>query len=370
MAAPEIQLVVGGAIYSGWKSVRVTQSLESLAGSFALSVSDRWTDEFIPQPIREEDSCRVTIDGKPVIDGFIDSREITSDASARALTYAGKDRAGALVENSLLVAGASVKGAKWTYYNINIAEFTRQVASPHGIKVSVQPGLVLPTDPRLVAQVGDTGFEAIRRVAGSATVLVVSDGVGGILITRTGTRRAASLIEGQNIKRASIKYDATNRFRRYLVSTQAPGTDEASGEASQIQAEATDVDVRRASRVLIIRPDKGYSTAQARRRADWEARNRAAKAATPTIVVNGWRQPNGELWPINAITRVQAPRSIEIDGDMLISQVEYSIGDGGELTQLSLVRPDAFEPEPQTAAVKGEGLWLVSRNGEFVEPGR
>ena len=362
MAAPEIQLVVGGAIYSGWKSVRVTLSLESLAGSFALSVSDRWSDDFTPQPIREEDSCRVTIDGKPVIDGFIDSRELESDATSRSLTYAGKDRAGALVESSLLVAGAGVKGAKWTYYGLNIAEFTKQVAAPHGIKVTVQPGLTLPPDPRLVAHVGETGFEAIKRVAGSATVLVVSDGVGGILITRTGTARAAPLVEGQNIKRASIKYDATNRFRRYLVSTQAPGTDEAAGEASQIEAEATDVDVRRGSRVLIIRPDKAYNTAEARRRADWEARIRAAKSATPTITVNGWRQPNGELWPVNAITRVQAPRMIEVDGDMLISQVEYSIGDGGELTQLSLVRPDAFTPEPQ-AVVSGEGAWKELAKG-------
>jgi prophage tail gpP-like protein len=374
--APDVELLVDGVRYGGWKSVRVTLSLESLAGSFALDVSDRWSDDAEPWPIQEEDPCRVTIGSgdrrQTVIDGFVDSRAIRADATTRDLTYSGKDRAGAIVESSLLVKASAVKAAKWTFFSINIADFCRQVAAPHGIAVSVQPGLVLPVDPRLVAHVGETGFEAVKRAAGSATVLIVSDGKGGILITRTGTARAAPLIEGANIKSAEVKYDATGRFRSYLVSTQSPGTDEASGEASQIQAEAKDLAVRRASRTLIIRPDKSMTTAEAKRRADWEARVRAAKATTATVTVQGWQQPSGELWPLNAIVNVHAPRMIGVDGDMLISQVEYSISEGGQITQLNLVRPDAFEPEPLITGVGGVGAsqpWLVlDKQGEFVEP--
>ena len=372
MATPDVELLIGGFRYGGWKSVRVTLSLESLAGSFALDVSDRWSEDAEPWPIQEEDPCRVTIGGKTVIDGFVDSRSIKADATSRELTYSGKDRAGAIVENSLLVQGAGVKGAKWTYYNIDVADFCRQVAAPHGIAVTVQPGLVLPRDPRLVAHVGETGFEAVKRAAGSATVLVVSDGRGGIQITRTGTGRASPLIQGVNIKSAEIKYDASNRFRTYLVSTQAPGTDEASGEAAQIQAEAKDLAVLRSKRVLIVRPDKAMTTAEAKRRADWEARIRAAKAAAPVVVVQGWLQPSGELWPLNALVPVHAPRMIGVDGDMLISQVEYSIGEGGQITTLHLVRPDAFEPAPETRSVGGVGAgqpWLVlDKAGDFVEP--
>jgi len=369
MAEPNVDLIVNGRSYRGFKSIRVTLSLESLAGSFALEVSDRWSDDAEPWPIMEEDPCRVTIGGKTVIDGFVDSREIEADATTRGLTFAGKDRAGAIVENSLLVKASAVKAAKWTFYNLNVADFTRQVAEPHGIRVSVQPGLVLPVDPRLVAHVGETGFEAVRRAAGSATVLVVSDAVGGILITRTGTARAADLTEGVNIKRASIKYDATNRFRRYLVSTQVPGTDEASGEAAQIQAEASDEAVRRSSRILIVRPDKAMTTAEAKRRADWEARIRAAKSATATVTVQGWTQPDGSLWPLNALCNLKAPRMIGVDGEQLISQVEYSISEGGQVTQLSLVRPDAFTPEPQSRGVGQGQPWLVlDKRGDFIEP--
>jgi len=373
VAEPDVELLVGGVRYAGWKDVRITLSLERLAGSFALGVSDRWSDDNEPSPIFPEDPCRVTIGTgdrrKTVIDGFVDSARMSADATSRSLTFTGKDRAGAIVESALLVKASAVKGATWTFYNIDIGDFCRKVAAPHGIEVSVQPGLVLPVDPRLVAHVGETGFEAVRRAAGSATVLLVSDGKGGILITRTGTARAAPLIQGVNIKSAEANLDATSRFRTYLVSTQAPGTDEENGEALNTTAEAKDLAVRREARTMIIRPDKAMTTAEAKRKADWEARVRAAKATAATVTVQGWLQPSGELWPINAITNVHAPRMLRIDGDMLISQVEYSIGDGGQVTQLHLVRPDAFEPEPQSRGVGAGQPWLVlDKQGKFVEP--
>jgi prophage tail gpP-like protein len=356
--AEELDLIVGGKRYSGWKSIRVTRSIEGLTGSFALDVSDRW-GQGDPWPIAEGDACRVEIGGEAVIDGYVDKRTLGASKDQRTLSYSGRDRAADLVDCSVLVPDSSTKGNKWTYRNIDIAAFATAIAAPHGIKVSVQSGLTLPKDPLLVAHPGETCFEAINRAAASAGVLVVSDGAGGILITRAGIERAAPLVEGFNILEASADFDATNRFHRYLISSQPPGTDDANGDATRVQAEATDTDVARTNRVILIRPEKGYNTAGARKRADWEARIRAAKSAAVTISVLGWRQPNnGPLWPLNMISHVNAPDLIGVDGDMLISQVEHSIGDGGQITQIKLVRPDAFSPEPQNVpVVSGEALW-------------
>src|SRR5713101_2292947 len=98
--ADEVTLVVNGRRYSGWKSIRVTQTIESLAGSFALGVSDRWDGNTAPWPIANEDPCRVEIDGETVIDGYIDGTDLKASASERSLAYTGKDRAAALVECS------------------------------------------------------------------------------------------------------------------------------------------------------------------------------------------------------------------------------------------------------------------------------
>lgn len=378
----DVALVVNGKRYGGWKSVRITRSIESLAGSFALDVSDRWDGQTDPWPIQNEDACRIEIDGEVMIDGYVDVTDINATKDSRTLAYTGKDRCAAIVENSATVQGASViakvgastsatddptkhkaEAVKWSYTNIDVANFTRAIARPHGIAVSVQPGLTFRKVPKEVVNPGETGWETVKRVAEAAGVLLVSDGAGGILITRTGTARAANLIEGFNLLAAGRRSDATNLFRLYLLSCQLPGTDEASGDATAIQAQATDPNVRRASRVLLIRPDKGYTTAEARARADWEARNRAARADAITGTVQGWRQPNGALWPLNALTRVTAPKMIGVDGEMLITQVEYSRGDGGTFTRMNLMRPDAFEPEPFAATVGGSGAWDELRRG-------
>lgn len=368
---PDLFLVVAGHRYHGWKSIRVTRSIESIAGSFALEVSDRWGDQDEPWPIVEEDACRVEIvDGTTttvVIDGYIDKRSLSMTGTSLSLAYSGRDRAAALVDSSAIVTGGSTAGKKWVFRNIDVVEFARAVALPHGVKVSVQTGLILAKDARLDLHPGDSCYEAISRAAAKAGVLAVSDDAGGIVITRAGSARTASLVQGFNVLNASVEYDGADRYHRYLIAAQVPATDEASGEATRIQAEATDESVTRTSRVILIRPDKGYNTADSRRRADWEARNRAARAETVTIGVQGWKQPNGSLWPINALSRVTVPR-IGVDGDMLISQVEYSMGDGGQVTQLRLVRPDAFTPEPSATVKESGSLWKEIEHGANPEP--
>lgn len=344
----DVGLVVNGASYEGFESIRITRSIESLAGSFALQVSDRWRDEE-PWPIAEEDRCRVEIGGETVIDGYIDKRDPSASKESRTLSYSGRDRAAALVDCSLVLK-------QWTFRNLSFYEFAKTIAAPWGIEVTMQPGLALKKRSKIVVQPGDKAYEALAREAAEDGVLLVSDGAGGFVITRSGAERATSLVEGQNILTASASYSGEDRFYRYVLYTQTAGTDEASGESTRIVAEAIDEGVRRTDRVLLIRSEKGYSAADARRRVDWEARIRAARAETVTITVQGWKQPNGTLWPLNARVRVRAPRVINVDGDMLISQIEHSIADNeGRVTQLRLVRPDAFTPAPTVAKVKKSG---------------
>lgn len=350
MADEEIKLVVGDLTYLGWKSQRVTRSIETLAGSFALEVTDRWGDEEA-WPIAVEDPCRISIGGEVVLAGYVDKPRRAISKEERTISYTGRDRSAALADCSALLSA-------WTFTNVDVLDFVTKVAKPFGVDVSIQPGLVLPTVAKVVVTPGDTAFEAIKAAIGDKGVLVVSDGVGGIVLTRAASTRASPLVEGQNILSAEFEDDGESRYHRYIVSSQAAGTDEASGSATRTRAEAIDEGVRRTERTLLIRPDKGYSLADARRRADWEARIRAAKSQAVSVTVQGWRQPDGKLWAPNTISHVKARRGLGIDGELLISQVEHSAGEGGRLTQLRLVRPDAFTPEPQKATVSARGvLW-------------
>jgi prophage tail gpP-like protein len=358
----DFELIVNGKRYSGWKSVSVNRSIDSLAGGFELEVSDRWGPEE-PWPIREEDACRLELGGFTVIDGYIDKRSLSASAANRTLTYSGRDRAAALVDNAPALS-------KWCFKKTNLADFAREIAEPFRVEVTVQVGLerLLPSIPKLVISPGETAFEVIRKAADDQACLVITDGRGGILITRAGTNRAAALIEGENILAASVDYDGAGRFHRYVIASQTPGTDQASGDVTSTLAEAIDDGVRRTDRVLMIAVEKGYSIEDAKRRLDWERRIRAERAETGSVTVVGWKQPDGAPWPVNAVTHLKAPRLVGADGDVRIASVSNSISEQGRITVLKLIRPDSLTPEPTRARLKASGRsagvgWPELKNG-------
>lgn len=333
-------LIVNNTIYEGWKGGSILRTAQGLTGSFNLTVADRWTGRTEPWPIYEEDECRVVIDDENVIDGFVDRVDLSFGDN----TIAGRDRASALVDCSAILDN-------WTFRQATVVDIARKLCAPFGIGVSVQDDLeLLPAPRKVVVSPGETAFTVIAAAAKAAGVMVVSDGAGGILITRAGTQRASqSLIEGVNIlPESSSSHDATSRYSRYVVSTQFGGTDNASGPNARSRAEATDSGVRRTSRVLYVQPPNGLTAKYASQYADWEARMRAAQSQSATVQVHGWKQSDGALWPLNALVHVKSPR-LRLDGDMRISQAEHIVETN--VTNLRLVRPDAFTPEP-SAIVK------------------
>lgn len=346
----KLKLTVNGQEYGGWKSARVTRGIEAIAGGFELEATDRWAERSEPWPIGEGDVCKLAIDKTTLITGYVGKRHLSYDAESHSFSVSGRDKTGDLVD-------CSANLGKWEFKGIDVLTLAKRVCDPFGISVSIQPGLTLAKVAKLSIDPGDTGFEVIERVCRIAGLLPISDGSGGLLLTRAagdGDARAnTELIEGGNILSASADYDSTGRFHRYVVLGQHQGTDELSGaKAASIKGEATDANVTRTARELIIRPEGNVTPAQAKTRAQWEAIVRAARGDAVTITVQGWTMGNGELWPVNALVKVKSPR-IGVNGYMLITQATYSLDDSaGTTTQLSLKRQGAFTPEPIVTTVK------------------
>lgn len=340
--ADDLRLRVNGADYGGWTSARVTRGIEALAGSFDVGVSDRWAGRAVAWPILEEDEVELLIDGETLITGYVDRPGRSIGAAEHGLTVGGRDRAGALVDCSAILD-------RWEFARIPLLAFAQKVAEPFGVSVSLQPGLAPPAPlPKVTIDPGDSAFDALERACRMAAVLPVSDGRGGIVLTRAGSARATTaIVEGENLLAGSRDADASGRFRRYVVVGQQQGTDEVSGaSAAAVRGEATDLGVRRAERVLVVRAEGSVTPDYAKRRAEWEAKVRAGRADSVSVTVQGWRQGNGELWPVNALVPVRASY-LGIDGEMLITQATYQIDSAsGRTTQLELRGPDAYLPEP------------------------
>lgn len=382
----DVRLEVNGRHYGGWKTVEITRGIETIANSFRLSVSERWTGQSESWPIVEEDACTLWCGNHILLTGFVDIRSHTEDAAAHSLTIAGRDSAGALVDCSAILSQSE-------FNNVPILEFCKMLGAPFGIVFTLQDGLsdaaISSTSPKsptakaraggapssvgsagkssslkigspvakLPVNPGDSPHELIDRACRMVGVLPVSDGLGGVVLTRAGGVRATTpLVRGVNILSAEATFDATKRYRRYVVSGQGQGSDTTYGTTvAAVKEEATDMNVRRSERVLLVRPELPVTAKLASARASWEAAVRAARAADVVITVQGWTQEDGSLWPVNAIVPVNDPVVGIKAEDMVIAEATFALSqESGSTTRLKVVRPDAFRLEP-TINATGSG---------------
>lgn len=336
---PKVELVVGGVKYGGWKSVSITRSIEQISGSFDLGISEHWPDSGGPRPIKPGQKCEVRIDGKPVITGHVDDVEPSYDATSREVAVRGRDVTGDLVDCSAVLK--QWKQATTLY-------IAKALCAPFGIEASgdITGGRwkIFKTTP------GETAFEALERAARLDGVLLISDGKGGLVITRAGTQRIDTALEhGVNIVSASATLSHRDRHSEITVKGQGPGDDDASGPAVAAQeGKATDAGITR-HRPLIVNADGQGGAANLKQRAEWEIAVRLARSAIVEITVQGWSHAGG-LWEPNTRVKVRDPW-LGIDGEMLLTGVTLTLDESGHRAVLSLTRPQAFDllpvPEPK-----------------------
>lgn len=330
---PDVILQVGGRNYGGWKSVRVTLGMEQIAGAFELAVSERFPGQPEAWPILPGDECRVLVKGRPVITGYVDEVAPSYGRDSHDVLVTGRDRTGDLVDCS-----AAYKSGEW--HGATLDRIAADICAPFGIKVTATATVGRPFS-RFALQEAETSFEALERAAKMRGVLLMSDGNGGLLLTRAaGERIGTALVKGQNVERASGWFSHKDRYSRYVIKGQAPGSEDSTPEHNaQTKAEAQDVAVRR-YRPLIILAEQGDGGTYADR-AKWERNIRAGRASRINYTVTGWEHAAG-LWLPNRLVQVQDD-FLGVDGDLIIAQVVFSLDGEGSLTHLELCRREAFD---------------------------
>lgn len=355
-----IELRVGGKRYGGFKSATISRSIEALSGAFALEVSERWAEQHEPWPIGDGDECKIVINGETLVTGFLDTREPHFDTSDAGVLLRGRDRAADIVDCSAMLD-------RWEFKNISALSLVQKLCEPYGVAVSLQAGLSLANVSlwkKFSIDPGDTVGSAIENVCRVAGILAVSDGSGGIVLTRAGTARVkTALVQGENMKAGRATFSKVDRFHDYAVLGSHKGTAHINGHAAaSIKGIATDEDVR-AARTLIIRPEGNVTAAQATQRAQWEASVRVGRSISASVTVAGWTREGGKLWPINELVAVWSPR-LNLNGDLLIVGADFSLThDGGKVTTLTLKPAGAFTPQPVIKPGAGVGLWKEIARG-------
>lgn len=342
---PKVELTVNGQIFSGWTRVSVGRAIDAASGAFSLELTEKYPGQDKPWVIEQGDDCTVALDGEIVIAGRVDTIGSSFDANTARLSIAGRDKVADAVDCS-----AVHTPGEWS--NIRLGRVLSILAAPFGVSVSVEVDQG-EAFSKFAVRPGETAFAAMDRAARMRGVLLVPDGAGGIIVTRPGESRAQdALVEGKNILSGEATRDNRRRHSVYIVRGQSAGTDFNFGDgAALVEGRATDKAVER-YRPLIVNAASGVDNATAAKSAQWEATVRAARALSARVTVQGWRQSGGQLWTPNRRVSVKSPR-LRMDGDAIISQVQYVYGEGGTLATLTLVPPGAFEPKPEIPKQSG-----------------
>jgi prophage tail gpP-like protein len=339
------ELHIGSARFEGWTEVSVTHSIEQAASSFELSLTDRWAVNQTPRQVRTGDACQLTLNGQPLIKGFIDAARPGYDAKQRRLKVSGRAKTCDLVDCSLPINGGQFKGQ-------SLLQLAKAFCKPFGIDVvNTVAQATQPVGGDWQVEPGETGFESLERAARFVRCLLTCDPAGRLVITRAGSEvLPVHLRQGEQILQADGNFDDRDRFSEYRVMGDAASGgdfDSRDGEsATQNLGQAKDTAMRR-YRPLVLIAEDNLDNHKAGLRADWEMRRRRARSQTIEITLKGWSLPNSQrLWPINHQLRITDPW-LGLDSQLLlITAVTFTQNEQGTRSQLSLMPREGFEVDP------------------------
>jgi prophage tail gpP-like protein len=341
-------LLVDGMRYGGWTSVEVQRGIEQIGGQFRVEYTDRWADQATPWPIRNGAKCQVLLAGEVVITGYVDEAEPGFDEQSHSLVVSGRDATGDLVDSSAVVG----HGGQWLQASLD--RIAGDLLQPFGVGLSVEADTG-EKFPSFALQEGETVFEALERAARMRALLLISDGRGGLKLTRASTAAAGgSLIEGVNLKSARATFSTRDRHSHYIVKGQVQALDDYEAEqAYGQQGTAEDKGVGRYRPLVILQEDQGYH-ASVQQRADWERRVRAGRGNRIFCTVQGWTTPGGRLWTPNTNAPIRSAK-LGVDANLLIVNVRHTLDDRGTLTEITLGSRDAYDVQPGTKRRKKKG---------------
>ena len=328
-----VTLVCNGLEFSGWLSVRIESSLQSLCRAAQVSATRQAGENDLTASINVGDAATVRIGDDVVITGWITSKNTEYSATSVNVSVTIKSKTIDLEECSIPVD----KPHQWgTAVKLN--QLVQQLAGLYGVScVFAQDNGICTFQLDMNSTVGD----AIVKLLRDKSLLVSDDAEGRLVIAKAGGagHAASGLQTGVNVLSSSRQQDAGNVFRTYAVLGQSTNPDSNISGGNSLKGTATNTAVRNRTKVWVESGNRTQKDLNSR--AQNLMFNAIGNADKLSYEVQGWRQSDGSLWRVNQLVRID-DEYFNVHQDLLVSRVSMSIGSGGTTTELDVIAPDAF----------------------------
>ncbi|MHB1183402.1 MAG: phage baseplate assembly protein [Desulfobulbia bacterium] len=351
----DVELLLDGRTYAGWKSVSVRRSLDSFASSFDLTLTDNQAGE--ARTIKLGSPCQVRIGGEKLITGYVDRIRPKYDAKRRSLTVSGRSKVADLVDCSLPPGtfGAGQQNSR------TLLQLAATVGKRFGVTARSE---VAGLEPIRISNLSPEQniFEFLELHARTAGVRLVDDQDGNIVISRAGKERVTTaLVLGENIEEGDGEFSERDRFSEYYFYGQSSNSlDNVPEAAAHISGVAKDTAVRYRPTVVIAEGAMD-GLGMAKRRAEWQRNVQYGRSRQATYTLSGWKHEKG-LWQPNTNVLVQDEWMGFTGKDgkgewLMIGTVEFVLDGGGQRTRLTVMPAEAYDLIPLPAEEAGAGVF-------------
>lgn len=341
-----VELLVGGRRWSGWKAVRVTRGVEIMPSSFQLAATENYPGD-APIAFAPFDKAELLVGGEPLVTGWIDDVDASIDPHAHSISVSGRGKCADLVDCSAELTAAQ--------FNDTPAEdIIRKIAKIFDISVVSLSG---PGKPIRAFDVNlmQTAWSIIEPVARYSNLLAYEGRDGNLILSAIGqTKMASGIVYGLNAQALRLRRTAAERFSKITVVLVAvdtfwqitPGAPPGISQGNTA-AVARDLTVPRFRPRVIVSEQTDGSRDFALARASWEIARRYGRSQAMQVVVDSWRDSSGALWAPNARIAVNVPPMQVISEEWVISEVSFLYDlTGGTRAELTVMPKEAFEIQP------------------------
>ena len=345
----ELTIKTGGKTLGGWLSLRVMRGVERLPSGFMCQLTERYPGQAAQVAVEPGATCQVFLGSDLIITGYIDKYQPAYSGTAHTVMLMGRSKTEDVVDSSVDTEALSeATGGTWEVKAGTIGDAAKLLCKPLHIDVSLPDGDV-PLEPTypFIVNPGMTVYQLLEEMARSVQVLMWDDPQGRLVLSKVGTKRAATpLVEGINVEIAAAQYSMDQRYHEIRVLGQVgqlsptrPGIHE------NYFGSALDPDVRDGRLLVMIMDQVGIDGAWPQKRANWEIGRRYGRSRQIQVTVTGWRGSDGQLWTPNTIVSVKCP-TLKMNQDLVISEAAWMRSEQGTQTVLTLMPAKGLMPAP------------------------
>ena len=365
--SPRVTLTANGRVFTTWTAMSLERDIADIAAGATLEFYDPerarrafpgsvYTQPFW-QPLAPGARVVLAIDGEDVLRGWVEEFKGRLSGEEMACSISILDDAAHLAECAAAPTGPA------EYRNLTLTQFATRICQPYGmgVRADVDVGAAFPL---IGLDVADTALAAVEKLARQRALLVCSDGLGNLVLTRGGATPAAGALRlGENLQEIDFSDSWRGRFSDYYVKGQSvaargarldshanpistapvtPPPAVVERKAVVMTGHATDPEVT-LHRPMVRQAKTQSGGATVQQQAEWMARVARGKGQTHVLTVNDFRAgPNQALWRPNTLALLD-DRFNDVLEERLITAVTYTYDESGSGCELKVTRRGAFD---------------------------